>query len=192
MLPTPLDSPAVTTTLHSSGRLNGCGMVWVNGVLPVKLPDELAWLVNWVQLTVQLMSASSGLDVTAAVIVTGLSGAPLTAQVARIPDLLHEPIVPALAAVPAAATPPNASMQVTATPTPRRRKLLTTHVPFCWILAESAPLKGTCRRGAGFTAYRGLTRFRAAYPRLTRGLPRPGTLPRSGRYRGFPMVQYPV
>jgi hypothetical protein len=65
------------------------------------------------------------------VIVTGLSGAPLTAQVARIPDLLHEPIVPALAAVPAAATPPNASMQVTATPTPRRRKLLTAHVPFC-------------------------------------------------------------
>lgn len=41
--------------------------------------------MNWVQLMLQLISASSGLDVTAAVIVIGLLGAPLTAQVARIP-----------------------------------------------------------------------------------------------------------
>jgi hypothetical protein len=81
----------------------------------------------------------SGLDVTAAVIVIGLLGAPLTTQVARIPDLLHEPIVPALAAAVLAATPPNASMQVTATPIPRRRKLLTTGVPSAFVFGGICP-----------------------------------------------------
>ena len=58
MLPVPLDSAAVITTPHSSGRLNGCGMVRVNGVFPVKLPDELAWLpVRLVQLMLQPISA---------------------------------------------------------------------------------------------------------------------------------------
>ena len=65
-----------------------------------------------------------------AVIVIGLLGAPLTAQVARMPDLLHEAIVPALAAVVLAATPPSASMQVTATPTARRRMVRTVSCPF--------------------------------------------------------------
>jgi hypothetical protein len=148
ILPTPLDRPAVTTTPHSSGRLNGCGMVWVNGVFPVKLPEEPAWLVNWVQLTLQLISAWSGLDVTEAVIVIGLLGDPLTAQVARVPDWLHEPIVPAFATVVLAATPPNASMQVTATPVPRRRKLRTVNCPF---LLELAPTGWTCQRDGRFT-----------------------------------------
>jgi hypothetical protein len=106
---------------------------------------------------------------------TGLLGAPLTTQVARIPDLLHEPIVLALAAV----VPPNASMQVTATPTPRRRKLLTTDVPSCWILVSTG---GRASTVAGLPLTRGL-------PSAYRWLPGRRERDRSRYGPGFAVVQ---
>ena len=101
-------------------------MTRVTGVVEVKLPDEVPAPVPWEHTVSQnTLTLSSGLDVTVIVIVSGLFAVPLASQTAKSPCALHDPIVPAFAAIAVAATPPKASKPITARLAAIRRNLCT-------------------------------------------------------------------
>jgi hypothetical protein len=101
-------------------------MTLVTGVFAVKFPLEVPAPVPWEHTVSQkTLTLSSGLEVTVIVIVSGWFAVPLASQSAKSPWALHEPIVPALAAIAVAATAPKASKPITARLATVRRNLRT-------------------------------------------------------------------